>query len=145
MTQDISKSIEACASHYGKDADAVLEYLNQGQQRALALPNRGPMRFDENGDIHADILATYAKYGFYIFENMLGQEELEDIHNDLEQLRDNFPTHMGAATDAQGRPALGADNKAMALQWAKPLSDPLGGTTIANGRHQVKLFEPRLP
>ena len=142
MTQDISKSIEACASHYGKDADAVREYLNQGQQRALALPNRGPMRFDENGDIHADILATYAKYGFYIFENMLGQEELADIHADLEQLRDNFPTHMGAATDAQGRPALGADNKAMALQWAKPLSDPLGGTAIANGRHQVKLFEP---
>jgi len=50
---------------------------------------------------------------------------------------------MGAEVDAQGRPALGVDNKAMTLQWARPLSDPLGGTQIANGRHQVKLFEPK--
>ena len=142
MIQDITQSLEACASHYGQDADAVRNYLIQGQKRALALPNRGPIRFDENGDIHPDILTTYAKYGFYVFKNVLGEEELADIHADLEMLRDNFPTHMGAATDAQGRPALGADSKAMALQWAKPLSDPLGGTSIANGRHQVKLFEP---
>ena len=26
--------------------------------------------------------------------------------------------------------------------WSKPLGDPLGGTELANGRHQVKLFEP---
>ena len=58
------------------------------------------------------------------------------------EMRANFPTHPGATTDAQGRPALGTQNKAMALQWAKPLSDPLGGTAFANGRHQVKLFEP---
>ena len=25
---------------------------------------------------------------------------------------------------------------------AKPLGDPLGGTELANGRHQIKLFEP---
>ena len=109
MIQDITQSLEACASHYGQDADAVRNYLIQGQKRALALPNRGPIRFDENGDIHPDILTTYAKYGFYVFKNVLGEEELADIHADLEMLRDNFPTHMGAATDAQGRPALGAD------------------------------------
>jgi hypothetical protein len=27
------------------------------------------------------------------------------------------------------------------MQWANPLSDPLGGTAMLNGRHQVKLFE----
>ena len=28
------------------------------------------------------------------------------------------------------------------LVWSKPLGDPLGGTELANGRHQIKMFEP---
>ena len=143
MVLDISRSIEACAAHYGDEAEAVKDYLIQGQARALALPNRGPLRFDESGSIHADILKAYSKYGFYIFENALSEEEVGDLRSDLDALRENFPTHMGAVTDAKGRPALGVDNAAMTLQWAKPLSDPLGGTELANGRHQVKLFEPK--
>ncbi|GGX57894.1 hypothetical protein GCM10011309_03730 [Litorimonas cladophorae] len=143
MVQDISRSIEACAAHYGEDADAVRTYLIEGQARALALPNRGPLRFDEAGEVHPDILAAYSKYGFYIFENALSDEEVADLKADLDAIRANYPTHMGADTDAQGRPAIGSRNKAMALQWAKPLSDPLGGTALANGRHQVKLFEPK--
>ena len=124
MIQDISRSIEACAAYYGDDADAVRQYLVQGQQRALALPNRGPLRFDEQGAVHRDILEAYSAYGFYIFENALSEEEVKDLADDLDRLRENFPTTMGAATDAKGRPALGADSQAMALQWAKPLSDP---------------------
>lgn len=143
MVQDISRSIEACAAHYGEDADAVRTYLIEGQARALALTNRGPLRFDEAGEVHPDILAAYSKYGFYIFENALSDEEVGDLKADLDAIRANYPTHMGADTDAQGRPAIGSRNKAMALQWAKPLSDPLGGTALANGRHQVKLFEPK--
>ena len=118
-------------------------YLISGQKRALALPNRGPLRLNDSGDIHTDILAAYSKYGFYIFEQALRPEELEDLRSDLAAMRENFPKTMGALTDAQGRPALGADNKAATVQWARPLSDPLGGTQIANGRHQVKLFEPK--
>ncbi|MGB1244991.1 MAG: phytanoyl-CoA dioxygenase family protein [Porticoccaceae bacterium] len=143
MIQDISRSIEACAAFYGDEADAVRQYLIEGQRRALALPNRGPLRFNDEGEIHQDILDAYSAYGFYIFENALRQEELQDLKDDLDRMRDNFPTTMGAVTDAKGRPALGADNQAMALQWARPLSDPLGGSQIANGRHQVKLFEPK--
>ena len=41
-----------------------------------------------------------------------------------------------------GEPALGADCQAPNLIWSKPLGDPLGGTQVANGRHQVKLIEP---
>ncbi|MDG0969351.1 MAG: phytanoyl-CoA dioxygenase family protein [Porticoccaceae bacterium] len=141
--QDISRSIEACAAYYGDDAAAVRRYILDGQKRAMALPNRGPLRFDKNGNIHSDILADYATYGFYIFEDLLSAEETNDLKNDLEAMRDNFPTEMGATTDAKGRPALGADTTGFTLQWAKPLSDPLGGTAIANGRHQVKLFEPK--
>ena len=140
--QDISQSIEACAAYYGDDADAVREYLIEGQKRALALNNRGPLQFNDNGDIHSDILEAYSTYGFYIFENALSAEEVNDLASDLDAIRENFPTEMGAPTDAKGRPALGADTTGFTLQWAKPLSDPLGGTQIANGRHQVKLFEP---
>ena len=143
MFQDITQSIEACAAYYGDEAEQMKQYLIQGQEKALALPNRGPIRFDENGDIHPDILKTYSKYGFYIFENALGEDELNDLKNDLEQMRENFPTEMGATLDARGRPALGSDREGFALQWAKPLSDPLGGTAMLNGRHQVKLFEPK--
>jgi len=143
MIRDISKSIEACADSYGDEADAVRQYLIEGQRRALALPNRSPLRFNGEGEIHQDILDAYSAYGFYIFENALRQEELQDLKDDLDRMRDNFPTTMGAVSDAKGRPALGADNQAMALQWARPLSDPLGGSQIANGRHQVKLFEPK--
>lgn len=142
MVQDISRSIDACAAHYGDQADAVKAYLIEGQAKALSLPNRGPLRFDETGSIHSDILEAYSQYGFYIFENALSEEELGDLKSDLESMRENFPTTMGATIDAKGRPALGVDNAAMTLQWAKPLSDPLGGTDLANGRHQVKLFEP---
>lgn len=141
--QDIARSIEACAAYYGDDADAVKQYLIQGQKKALELPNRGPLRFTDSGDIHPDILESYSTYGFYIFENVLREDEVADLKNDLEAMRDNFPTEMGAATDAKGRPALGADTTGFTLQWAKPLSDPLGGTAMANGRHQVKLFEPK--
>lgn len=143
MYQDISRSIVACASHYGDEAEAMKTYLLEGQAKALALPNRGPLKFDENGDIHPDILSAYSEYGFYIIEGALSEAELEDIKTDLAEMRENFPVHMGAEIDKHGRSALGADNKAPTLQWAKPLSDPLGGTEIFNGRHQVKLFEPQ--
>ena len=143
MTKDISKSIEACAAHYGDDADAVKNYLIEGQTKALELPNRGPLKFDAHGNIHNDILEAYSKFGFYVLKGVISDEELNDIKADLDKIRDNFPTHMGAEKDKHGRPALGSDNKAMTLQWARPLSDPLGGTEISNGRHQVKLFEPR--
>ena len=143
MVQDINRSIEACAAHYGEDADAVRQYMIDGQARALALPNRGPLNFDEAGNVDSNILAAYDKYGFYVFENLLSEEEIADLKSDLDDIRANFPVHMGAEVDAQGRKALGADNQAPTLQWARPLSDPLGGTDISNGRHQVKLFEPK--
>ena len=143
MYQDITRSIEACAAHYGDDAGAMKTYLIEGQAKALKLPNRGPLEYDKTGHIHPDILKAYSEFGFYIFENVLSEEELSDIKADLAEMRENFPVHMGAELDKHGRPALGVDNKAPTLQWAKPLSDPLGGTEIFNGRHQVKLFEPK--
>jgi ectoine hydroxylase-related dioxygenase (phytanoyl-CoA dioxygenase family) len=139
---DISESIEACANHYGEQADAMRRYLLAGQAAALALPNRGPLRFTESGSLAEEIRAAYSEYGFYIFENVLSAEELDDIKADLEMMRAQFPTGPESKVNAEGEPALGADAKALTLVWSKPLGDPLGGTALANGRHQVKMFEP---
>ena len=111
MFQDITQSIEACAAHYGDQADAMREYLIEGQKRALALPNRGPLRFDQQGNIHPDILDAYSTYGFYVLEGVLSPEEINDLKHDLEEMRDNFPTEMGSTVDAKGRPALGGTAK----------------------------------
>ena len=48
--------------------------MREGQKRALALPNRGPLKFDKDGNIHSDILDAYSKFGFYIFENVISEE-----------------------------------------------------------------------
>ena len=140
--KDISRSIEACASHYGEQADAMRTYLLEGQAAALALPNRGPLRFTESGALAGEIRAAYSEYGFYVFENVLSAEELADIKADLDTMRAQFPTGPESQVNAAGEPALGADAKALTLVWSKPLGDPLGGTELANGRHQVKMFEP---
>ena len=138
---DYTHSINACAAHYGEEADAVRAYMVEGLERAYALPNRGPIGFDDHGNLHHDILAAYSQYGFYVFEGVIGAQEMSDIHADIAELRDRFPTHPGSPVDAQGRPAIGVDCEGPGLMWSKPLSDPFGGTDIANGRHQVKLKE----
>ena len=140
--QDISKSIEACAARYGEQADAMREYLIAGQAAALALENRGPIEFDTSGKLAQHILDAYSKYGFYVFTGVLSDEECEDIEADMVSLKRSFPTMPDSAVDADGNPALGSDSNTPHLVWSKPLGDPLGGTQLANGRHQVKMFEP---
>ena len=58
---DISESIEACANHYGEQADAMRSYLREGQAAALALPNRGPLTFTESGALAEEIRAAYSE------------------------------------------------------------------------------------
>lgn len=137
-----SRSIKACAKYYGENAAAVETYLLEGERRALELGNRGPILFDDQGKLAREIRNSYSKNGFYIFENVIGAEELADIKKDLDQLRANFPAGPESKLDLNGNPAFNADSKSLTLLWSKPLGDPLGGTELANGRHQVKLFEP---
>lgn len=140
--QDISKSIEACASRYGEQAAAMRDYLVAGQDAALALDNRGPIEFDASGKLAQHILDAYSKYGFYVFTGVLTEEECEDIEADMVALKASFPVAPESTVDADGRPALGSNSLTPHLVWSKPLGDPLGGTQLANGRHQVKMFEP---
>jgi len=139
---DASKSIEACAAYYGKESEAVKQYLINGEQNALALDNRGPIKFDQNGNLSSLIKEAYSKYGFYIFQGVLNSDEVEDIKEDLENLRQQFPTGPESKLNAKGEPAMNAESQSLTLLWSKPLGDPLGGTELANGRHQIKMFEP---
>ena len=139
---DITRSIKACAEYYGANSNAMESYLIEGEKKALELNNRGPIKFDSNGSLCSDIRKAYSDNGFYIFENVINPEELKDIKDDLENLRANFPTGPENNLDISGNPAFNSDSKSLTLVWSKPLGDPLGGTELANGRHQVKLFEP---
>ena len=139
---DITRSIKACAEYYGVNSNAMESYLIEGEKKALELNNRGPIKFDSNGSLCSDIRKAYSDNGFYIFENVINPEELKDIKDDLENLRSNFPTGPESNLDISGNPAFNSDSKSLTLVWSKPLGDPLGGTELANGRHQVKLFEP---
>jgi hypothetical protein len=130
------------AVDYGSEEAAVQAYLRAGEKRAYALGNRGPIRFTATGELHPDIVEAYWRCGFYVFEGVLKPDELADIERDLHDILDRLPVEKGAAVDRKGRPALAADCTAPTLYWAKPLADPFGGTSIANGRHPVKMYEP---
>ena len=139
----IAAGSSAAKPDYGDQEAAMRHYLADGERRALALGNRGPIRFTTDGKLHPDILAAYWRCGFYVFEGVLRPEELVDIEADLKNIQDRLPVRRDAPLDRHGRPAMGADLKAPTLLWSRPLGDPFGGTTKANGRHPVKMIEPR--
>ncbi|MFO1081833.1 MAG: phytanoyl-CoA dioxygenase family protein [Reyranellaceae bacterium] len=128
---------------YGSEEAAMQAYLREGERRAFALGNRGPIRFTADGALHPEIVAAYWRCGFYVFEGVLQADELADIERDLKDILGRLPVERGAALDAKGRPALAADCAAPTLLWSKPLGDPFGGTSLASGRHPVKMYEPR--
>jgi Phytanoyl-CoA dioxygenase (PhyH) len=130
---------------YGDAEPDMVRYREAGERRARALGNRGPIRFDASGRLDQQILDAYEREGFYIFEGVLGQEELDDIERDVADLLERSPVTKGAATDKYGRPALDVDTQASNISWIRPLSDPVGGTTAAHGRHPVKMREPVAP
>ena len=130
---------------YGAEQAAMARYRAEGEERAMRLGNRGPIRFDREGKLDRAILDAYSRCGFYIFEGVLGADELKDIERDVADMLERAPVTKGSPVDRHGRPALSADRKAPNLSWVRPLSDPLGGTSFANGRHPVKMNEPAPP
>ena len=105
---------------YGDDEPAMVRYRLEGEQRALALENRGPLRLDAQGRVDMSFLEAYWRYGFYVLEGVLDGAELDDLESDLAELLDRAPAWAGAANDRHGRPALGAGCRAMTFTWAAP-------------------------
>ena len=139
----MSEALRRPEVDYGSEEAAMQAYLKDGERRAFALGNRGPVRYTADGRIDPAILDAYWRCGFYVFEGVLKPEELADIEADFKSIMDRLPNEKGSAVDAKGRPALAADCKAPTLFWSKPLGDPFGGTDAAGGRHPVKMFEPK--
>ena len=125
-------------------ARVMAEYSRAGEARARALGNRGPIRLDANGKLAQDILDAYWTHGFYVFEGVAGPEELAELRADVDAILERAPVEPGAAVDRHGRPAFGEGVLKPPYRWAKPLSDPLGGTTKNNGRHPVAMSQPTL-
>ena len=127
---------------YGSEDKEMQNYLKAGEERALNLDNRGPIKFNEDGSLNKEILDSYSKNGFYIFEKVFSDDELNDWEEDYLNILDRFPVSRTSKIDKKGRPAIAINCKANILYWSKPLADPFGGTDLANGRHPVKMIEP---
>ncbi|WP_281019087.1 MULTISPECIES: phytanoyl-CoA dioxygenase family protein [unclassified Minwuia] len=123
-------------------ASGMAAYITAGERRALALGNRGPIRLDSSGGLHPDILAAYREHGFYVFQDAIGPEELADLRGDMERTLARAPVAPDSDQDRDGNPALGQDFARSPYRFARPLSDPLGGTSRNKGRHPVKVAEP---
>lgn len=137
--------VEVPIVDYGEAEEAMATYRAEGEARALSLGNKGPVRYGADGRLHPDIVASYTEHGFYIFTGVLGPDELTEIEADVAAMLDRAPITKGAELDRHGRPALGTGLQGRNVSWVRPLSDPLGGTNAAHGRHPAKMFEPRPP
>jgi len=133
------------AADYGADEDAMVRYRAEGTERALTMDNRGPIRFDAKGRLDPAILESYSRHGFYVFEKVISDAELDDIERDLADLLDRAPVTKDAPLDKHGNPSFVTGQKSRGLGWVKPLSDPLGGTDANYGRHPAKMTEPDAP
>lgn len=123
--------------------ESIDAYCERGTERAYALGNRGPLAFEENGDVARDILETYRKVGFYVFERAIDPAEITELRNEVNATLAKAPTNPDSRLDANGEPAIGLDLKYPSFKFAKPLSDPYGGTGASNGRYETKMSEPK--
>ena len=122
----MSRTSTAAAVDYDPHEAAMQAYLRGGEERVMALGNRGPIRFDADGALQPDILAAFSRCGFCVFEDVLDADELADIESDLHDILERLPVEKGSPVDARGRPALGVGCEAPTLFWSKPLGDPFG-------------------
>lgn len=117
---------------------AMADYSRAGEARAKALGNRGPIRFGADGKLAPEILDSYWTHGFYVLEGVVGPEELAELRAEVDAVLARAPASPEADrdhTDGIIKPPY---------RWAKPLSDPVGGTNKNNGRHPVEMLQPTL-
>ena len=139
MNQHSQSASAPTRAQYAAD---MADYLRDGERRAKEIGNRGPVRFDADGKLHPDILAAYWRHGFYVFEGVIGADEVAELRADANDMLERAPVRPGAAVDAKGRPALGRDYAREPYTFIKPLSDPWGGTDKLNGRHPSQMTQP---
>lgn len=122
--------------------ESMAAYLEEGRERALALGNRGPVRFLDDGSLPADITDAFSRCGFYVFTGVIEQPELDDLKAEVNSALERAPVSNQSKLDRQGRPSLGADLTIPPFYLVPPLGDPVGGTKRNAGRHPVKMMTP---
>jgi Phytanoyl-CoA dioxygenase (PhyH) len=121
---------------------AMREYGRRAEARAYALGNRGPIRVGADGHLLPEILDSYWTHGFYVFQGVVGPEELQELRADIDTVLSRAPVAPDATVDRHGRPALTEGIIKPPYRWARPLSDPVGGTDKNNGRHPAAMLQP---
>lgn len=86
---------------YGDHSSEMAKYCTEGEARAMALGNRGPIRWDQDGQLHSDIIRAYKATGFYVFTSVLEPAELEDLERDLNNLLARAPKTKGSPVDVK--------------------------------------------
>jgi ectoine hydroxylase-related dioxygenase (phytanoyl-CoA dioxygenase family) len=132
----------ANAPSRAEHAASMAEHQADGVCRATEIGNRGPVCLGPDGKLHPEILAAYWEHGYYIFEGVIGPDEVEALRADAVNMLERAPVRPGADVDAKGRPALGRDHMREPYTFTKPLGDPWGGTTKLNGRHPSQMTQP---
>ncbi len=123
-------------------AESMKAYQQAGVRLAAEIGNKGPIRFGDDGTLHPDIVAAYWQHGYYIFEGVVGQEELAELRDGCMDMLERAPVRKGADVDAKGHPAFGQDLGRAAYYMTKPLSDPHGGTSDLGSRHPTQMSQP---
>jgi ectoine hydroxylase-related dioxygenase (phytanoyl-CoA dioxygenase family) len=80
------------------------DYCRAGVERAAALGNRGLARFDDTGHLAQDIVDAYNEAGFYVFTDVLSEEEVGELRAEFDEILDNAPVARDAEVDHRGRP-----------------------------------------
>ena len=139
MTVAVAPSPLSAAEH----ERVMRDYGRRAEARALALGNRGPIRLGPDGRLLPEIVESYWTHGFYVFQGVVGPEELAELRAEIDEVLARAPVAPTATVDARGRPAIGEGLIRSPFRWARPLSDPRGGTDVNNGRHPAAMLAPR--
>jgi hypothetical protein len=121
---------------------AMAEYGRRAEARAYALGNRGPIRTGADGRLLPEILESYWTHGFYVFQGVVGPAELAELRAEIDAVLSRAPVAPDASIDFRGRPVLDHGILKPPYRWARPLSDPVGGTDANNGRHPAEMLQP---
>ena len=117
-------------------------YVRDGIKRAISLHNSGPIVVAKHGSLSAEILDSYWEHGFYVLKNVIGVEELSELRSDVHRVLKQAPDTPDTEETERGEPEAGAGFTLPSYRFARPLSDPLGGTKRNKGRHPVKMAGP---
>ena len=123
-------------------AAAMHSYAREREAQVSQMGVRGPLELGPDGRLHPDILAAYSEHGFYVFEDVINDDEVLELRAAVEDTIERAPVSPGADVDACGRPAIGRDHSIEPFLLTKPLSDPWGGTKLLAGRHPTQMTQP---